>query len=708
MTNAFTADASSYAPELLSTLADWVARGWLRRLDAAFARFIGELDPAAPPAVLLAAALLSHLEGLGHSCLPMGELLDGEPGARARLLGWGDEALAALAEALPRVGLVQTPTNAGRPGSWEHRLAASRAVSRDLAPADTDEEQGEGQPLVLAGTRLYLRRYRRLEQHLARHILQRCEAVDAFDEAAAREQLSRLFPSAGGLSAAASSADGFDWQRSACALALGSRLTVITGGPGTGKTHTAARLLALLASAAGDPAGFRIALAAPTGKAAARLRQSIVSALLALPAGMGCGTAAELTPRIGPARTLHALLGTRPGTRRFAHHAAHPLALDLLIVDEASMVHLEMMAALLDALPPATHLVLLGDKDQLASVEAGAVLADLCAGAEAVRWRPATAARLQRLTGQALAPEWIDTTGSPLLQHTVMLRHSHRFGGAIGELAKAIHAGDDAAATALALSGGREGAVKWLASATPADAVAAACGTAAIAATAATAAALAVPGYRAAMALVAAGPAGMVADTWVAQVLQALDRVRVLCAVREGDWGVAGLNRAIEAALRDQGRIDRGGPWYAGRPVMVLRNDPALDVVNGDVGVVLPGGEREGDVVASDRHALRVWFADGTGGVRSVGTHRLREVATAFAITIHKSQGSEFDHVVLVLPPDAGRAASRELLYTGVTRARHSLTLITAQPGDLAAAVRQQSQRSSGLAELLAQDHTAP
>jgi len=228
-------------------------------------------------------------------------------------------------------------------------------------------------------------------------------------------------------------------------------MSVITGGPGTGKTYTAARLLALLFATAPDAAQLRVALAAPTGKAAARLKQSIDSSLRELQGAVGRDLDLEaLVQRMGAARTLHALLGARPDTRRLAHHAGHPLDVDVLIVDEASMIHLEMMAALLQALPPTARLILLGDKDQLASVEAGAVLGDLCRDAQQGHYAPDTVAYAERVTGQSL-PAAYRATGPalPLSQHTVMLRKSRRFSGPIGQLALAVNAGDAPGAMAL-------------------------------------------------------------------------------------------------------------------------------------------------------------------------------------------------------------------------------------------------------------------
>jgi exodeoxyribonuclease V alpha subunit len=527
----------------------------------------------------------------------------------------------------------------------------------------------------------------------------------------------------------------------ACAVTLRADLTVITGGPGTGKTYTAARLLALLFAMAPQAQRLRVALAAPTGKAAARLRQSIDSALQELGARLGPvpdqATTGEhqttettglnlaaFAQRIGAARTLHALLGARPDTRQFRFNASAPLDVDIVIVDEASMVHLEMMAALVQALPPGAKLILLGDKDQLASVEAGAVLGDLCRDAGAGQYDAATARYAQALTGCRLAPEFLaggadGTTGasngasntgtaSALAQQTVMLRHSRRFGGQIGKLATAVNAGDATAALAL-LANDAAGTLH----ASPEHKVQAVLR-------------LAVHGrpdapacYADYLRLVQAGPgatkhsgaravqAGGVASVqasdelaakeahsaWATAVLRAFDRFRLVCAVHEGDWGTRSLNLAVQQALTEAGLLKARGEWFVGRPAMVTRNDSALGVFNGDVGITLPA--------LDPAAALRVYFLDGDT-LRSVASSRLPHVETAFAMTVHKCQGSEFLHTALVLPGADARVLTRELVYTGITRARERFTLLQAQPGALAAAIARPSQRASGLALQLA------
>lgn len=647
--------------------------GMLRRLGPVFARFVTSLaadgSEAAGTPLALACLLLSELEGRGHSCLQLTSLAD-DPSS---MLGWSEDdwpALCAEAGALP-------PDAA----AWQAYLQACPQVLS--WPGDADH----GQPLVLAGGRLYLRRYWSDENTVADAVRGRISWGEKwgrtpfhgesslngvrpqFSPQLIRQWLDQLFTHA-------TREGGVDWQKIACAVATRGGLAVITGGPGTGKTYTVARLLALLFAVEGEQAShLRVALAAPTGKAAARLKQAIDGALEKLEEGLdGALPLRALAERMGGARTLHSLLGARPDTRAFRHNAANPLDVDVLIVDEASMVHLEMMAALLEALPPTARLVLLGDKDQLASVEAGSVLGDLCHDAQAGGYDGATAAFVQAASGQEIPPEYLGQAGA-LAQQTVMLRQSRRFGGPIGQLALAVNQGDAEAARAV-LRADSDGQLHWNEAAQQEDMLR-----------------LAGEGYRPFLQLVNEGSGGTSHDAWAASVLQAFEGFRLLCAVREGEWGVAGLNESIAQRLEAQGLLKRRGEWYVGRPVMVTRNDYATGVYNGDIGLVLPDPERAG--------SLRVYFSD-AGQVRSVLATRLRNVETAFAMTVHKSQGSEFSHTVLVLPREATSVLARELVYTGITRARQRFTLLTPNPGVLPDAIRRRTERTSGLRSLLA------
>lgn len=658
------------------SIADWLTAlerladaGLLRRLDSALAAFVAEQDAGAEAALLIATAVLAQMEGRGHSCLPL-QALASSPN---EILAWPKEAVhlqLSLWEQLPR-----------QLSSWLQALRRSpvvRVVQPDMANVD------QGQPLVLLdgpASLLYLRRYWDYERSVAAHVTQRTgtdAASAAVDESRVRDWLGRLFNA---------STNVLDWQKLACALALRGRMSVITGGPGTGKTYTAARLLALLFATAPDAAQLRVALAAPTGKAAARLKQSIDSSLLELKSAVGSDLDLEaLVKRMGAARTLHSLLGARPDTRRFAHHAGNPLDVDVLIVDEASMIHLEMMAALLQALPPTARLILLGDKDQLASVEAGAVLGDLCRDAQRGNYTADTAAYAERVTGQRLPAQYLAAaTALPLAQHTVMLRESRRFSGPIGQLALAVNTGDAPGAMALLRAQTQSGlnAELWAREGGDVEAVvrSAVQGRGSAASYAAYAQVLAQGrGQRFATELEH--------QQWVAAVLRAFDRYRLLCAVREGAWGVSGLNRAVEAALHQRGAIQKSGEWYAGRPVMVTRNDAQLGVFNGDIGMALPS--------FSDPSRLRVYFMQGEK-LHHVSTARLAHVETAFAMTVHKSQGSEFEHTALVLAAQGGSVLSRELVYTGITRARKAFSLWSEVPGLLVSAMGSPTQRSSGL-----------
>lgn len=656
---------------VLETLHQWSEAKWLRRIDSALAGFVAECDPDAAPALLVAVAVLAHMEGRGHTCLNVNPLV-GDPNG---LLAWPSDAQQAVD------GLWATLPHS--PADWLAALRTSPVVRLIGRDADT------GQMLVLLDgdlePRLYLRRYWNYECLVAQQFLQRAAQTRAVDEHAAAHWLERLFPDDPD-----ASPDGVNWQKLACAIALRGGLSVITGGPGTGKTYTAARLLALLFALEPQPELLRVALAAPTGKAAARLKQSIDSSLTELHARLGQQLDLPvLTQRIGAARTLHALLGARPDTRQFRFHASQPLDVDVLIVDEVSMVHLEMMAALLDALPSHARVIFLGDKDQLASVEAGSVLGDICRDAERGNYHADTAAYIARVARQTLPKTYLALQDGQhaLAQHIVMLRESRRFGGPIGQLALAVNQGDARAAvrllgadTTLALfadEGAQPAAVVHLAlHGRKGNAVC----------------------YRQYLGCLANRPAVRdardvhVHTAWVKEVLGAFERFRLLCAVREGDWGTIRLNRAVEQAMAHAGLLKPRGEWYVGRPVMVTRNDPVLGVFNGDIGIALPS--------AGTDAGLRVYFAEGNQ-LRSVGVNRLPYVETAFAMTVHKSQGSEFEHTALILPDYGGALVRRELVYTGITRARQAFSLVSGAPGLLAQAVQQRTQRASGLRRML-------
>ncbi|QDE38853.1 exodeoxyribonuclease V subunit alpha [Luteibacter pinisoli] len=611
------------------------ADGRLRAMDRAFARFLFTLDPAADTRVLAAAALLSRELAEGHICVDVGALAEQEP---------------TLADA----------------STW---LGASALVARPGGD--------EAAPLVLDANLLYLRRFWRDEARVAAAILGRLAPLP--DPPGLRAELDRLFPAEG---------DGVDWQKVACAIASRSAFAVITGGPGTGKTTTVVRLLGLLQTLAwkrGEPR-LRIRLAAPTGKAAARLNASIAAqvARLDVDAAVREGIPAEVT-------TLHRLLGSRPDTRAFQHNADNPLHVDVLVIDEASMIDLEMMAATLDALPAGARIVLLGDKDQLSSVEAGAVLGDLCARAEPGHYDDATVAWLRDAAGVDVSP-WRDaTTPWALDQRVTMLRRSRRFGtdSGIGALASAINEGNGAA-VARVFEGRFDDIARM--PATPA----------AVAALAIDGRAPA-PGYRHYLEWIQAHrpAAGADEDTWAAWgrgALEAHRRFQLLCATKRGDHGVDSQNERIALALLSRGLVRAATGWYEGRPVMVVRNDYALGLMNGDIGVTLALPDGQGGI------ALRVAFlvTDGAGGerVRFVAPSRLSAVDTVFAMTVHKSQGSEFEHTALALPPEPSPVLTRELVYTGVTRARRHFTLVAA-PDILAYAVARKTRRASGLLDRL-------
>jgi exodeoxyribonuclease V alpha subunit len=578
--------------------------GALRPIDAHFADLLLRHAARPTPELALAAALVSRHAGDGHVCLPLARVAGQTP---FEAHSWQAPAITDWRDALLGSGVVGGP--------------------------------GESRPLILdAAGRLYLERLWRDEDLVAGDLAARAAPRIDVDPAALAAPLRRLF---------AGDDAGTVGQRRAAAVAALHGLGILCGGPGTGKTHTVARLLALLVELAGDRPP-RIALAAPTGKAAQRLAESLRKSADVLPAGFKL-------PENVP--TLHRLLGLRPdgGAR---HDADHPLACDLLLIDEASMVDLPLLARTLRALPATARLVLLGDPNQLASVEAGAVLGELCAGAGG--YSAAGAARLAEATGDAAPGGGPGGIGDAI----ALLTHSYRFegGGAIGRLAAAVNAGDAEAALALLHAGG---AVRFEAIDTPA----------------------ALGARIAAHVAPALQPLFETADP--ATALARLGEFQVLTALREGPFGVTGVNAAIERALHRRGLIPGSAANYPGRPLLVGSNDYEQGLFNGDLGLLLPDASG----------ALRAWFA-GKDGPRALTPSRLPAHESAYALTVHKSQGSEFTRVLLILPPQPNPLLTRELVYTAITRARESVTLWGSE-ATLAAAIQRRLERDSGLADRL-------
>ncbi|MFP4295891.1 MAG: exodeoxyribonuclease V subunit alpha [Halothiobacillaceae bacterium] len=659
---------------VLAALTRWSEAGWLRPLDLAFARFLHEQAPRSNGYSLLAGALASYQLGQGHTFLDLANLPDpawlAEREATRPDGRDADLVVDELCRLLADRGMADWTTALGAP---------EQPVAR---PEQAAAPHQGGAPLVLDGERLYLRRYWNYERQVRNDIAQRLSRSVPVP-ADLRQRLESLF--------SGRTVTSPDWQRIACALAARRAFCLITGGPGTGKTTTVVRLLALLQSAALEgrlvdadgqaqaPRALRIRLAAPTGKAAARLTESIGGQV----ASLAPTVRARIPTRV---QTLHQLLGVRPGTSRPLHHAGNPLHVDLLVVDEASMIDLEMMATLLTALAPSTRLVLLGDRDQLASVEAGSVLGDLAREAGGAHYSAETVDWIGQATGEDLR-DW-QGPGSALANQTVMLQHSHRFGAdsGIGQLARAVNAGDLPGVESLLAGSPSYPDLRHVALDGPADdRLVALCIDGSIRAPL-EAAKQAPAGHAAylntlAQARPSDGEDREAVDAWARAVIGQFDRFQLLAAVRQGPWGVEGLNRRIESVLYQRGLIPATEGWYEGRPVLVTRNDYALGLMNGDIGITLAMPEAGGAA------RLRVVFPLPDGGLRYVLPGRLAAVETVYALTVHKSQGSEFEHAALVLPQVDTPVISRALLYTAITRARRTFTLLTGPQVDLDRAI---------------------
>jgi exodeoxyribonuclease V alpha subunit len=544
------------------------------RLDAVFARFLSDrtaFDAIQKQAFEAIVMSVSYEQSQGHSCIQLDEQ------GRALVLASG----------------LAVPQSTSLSGAWEREPPL---------------------PLVVEQDRLYLHRYWFYENRLAMQI----KAMIHFD--GTREKKFASYPTALFDKYFGISEGETDWQREAAEMAVKQSFCIITGGPGTGKTTAVVKILALLQELAVQP--LHIALAAPTGKAAMRLQESIGKNKAALP----CPEA--IRSHIPDAvTTLHRLLGAKPPSPYFRHDANKPLVYDLVVVDEASMVDLALMSKLLDALKPGSQLILLGDKDQLVSVESGAVLADL-------------------------------TRALP--RYTLELKKSHRFDGAIKKLAVAVNLQQDDLAWQILHEGNENIAVLEV---DLADYIAAQ--------------------QVEYLQLIKAGAEFV-------EIYRAYSRFQVLCANGLGKNSVADINYKVEQKLSGQNFINLSGLWYSGRPVMVTQNNPALHLYNGDIGICMADKDLDGK--------LMVFFQRADGSVKKYLPARVPHCEVVFAMTIHKSQGSEFEEVLIVLPEAINPVLTKELLYTGITRAKKTVKLV-AEEVVFASAVRQKVKRITGLVD---------
>jgi exodeoxyribonuclease V alpha subunit len=581
-------------------------------IDLRFAEFIAKLAKKSTPDILLAAALVSRHKQAGHICLDLSSLKKAE-----------------------------LPVPCPEPEEWLVTLRESDAVGHP----------GEYKPLILDDKgRLYLYRYWDYQEKLAFLIRERVnEAPKDLDRLLLKEGLDRVFPDNG--------SNETDWQKVAAFTALTKKFCVISGGPGTGKTATIAKILSLILE---QNSRQKIALAAPTGKAAARLQESVSRSKKNI--------FSDNIPE--PASTLHRLLGTIPGSPYFRYNAKNRLSADVVVIDEASMVDMAMMSKLVQALSPSARLILLGDKDQLASVEAGAVLGDICDTGNIHSFSEAFRRDFRNIADGPLSVPSKAQDEPKICDCIVQLQKSYRFGedSGIRAVSHAVNSGEPETALQY-MHAEKYKDICWknlpgsdLLERNLRDA--------------------ATEGFEDYL--------KAVDDPF--QVFRLFDRFRILCALKSGPFGVPEINKVIERILKRRGLILPDRKWYKGRPVLITSNDYNLRLFNGDVGIVLPDPGSGGD--------LRVFFPNEGEAPRKLHPLRLPEHETVYAMTVHKSQGSEFDKVILLLPDRDSPVLTRELIYTGITRARDRVE-IWGTESVFRNAVRRRIERTSGMRDAL-------
>lgn len=634
---------------MIKLLEQAITQNVLRPLDLRFAQMLVEDEN---PILLFIFAYLSAQTGAGHVCLPLNiikenQLFDGRQEELSR-------------EIWQRMGEPST-----------HQIIEALMHSHCVTQGDDNSPS----PIILDNGLLYLQRMWSYEEKVAQFFRREHPIVDN-DEKALIVALNQLFPTV-------KENQETNWQKVAASVAITSPIAIISGGPGTGKTTTVAKILAAFVMLTSNEKPI-IQLAAPTGKAAARLTESLGKALAQL-------ALSEEENKWMPkqAQTIHRLLGAQPESQQVRYHKDNPLQLDILVIDEASMVDLPMMARLIDALPTQCHVIFLGDKDQLASVEAGAVLGDICRfaddGLSQKRFEKIDYLTQGELSKSANAISVSNTPVSVVSDSLCLLRKSYRFGSSsgIGQLAFAVNQGQTK--TALTLLKKAKITPQQIEMALDTQDVSF------------------IPlesdenyllmiqdaaqAYRQYLSLIAeqASPDA---------ILNAFNQYRLLCALREGPFGVSGLNERIEMLLHRQRLIRRPTNSYQsdyiGRPIMIQRNDSTLGLFNGDIGIMLNNDEGE----------MKAFFQLPDGTLKAIQPSRLPQHETAYVMTVHKSQGSEFTHTALVLPEKFSPVVSRELLYTALTRAKQKLSLYACEYM-VKMAIQTRIQRRSGLVDKL-------
>lgn len=609
----------------IQEIENYYSTGFFSEIDIHFARFVSRLSGDGNPALFLAAALVSKFTSTGHICLDLSDAADC---------------------LMTEQEHVQRSLVCPKLVPWINALRVSPAVG----------SPGEFKPLILDdSSRLYLHRYWEYEQKLAQALrLRSCYSEIPVDKQTLKEGLDRYFPN--------EMSNEIDWKKLAAFTAVVKKLAVICGGPGTGKTTTIAKILGLLIEQASE--GYRIALTAPTGKAADRLQKAIQKTKENLPCSKMTMSAIPDT-----ASTLHRLLGSLPGSVYVRYNSEAPLPLDVVVVDEASMVDLPLMSKLFQAVLPETKIILFGDKDQLASVESGAVFREVCSRERIEKFSAHFLQSYRESAKEKIGFASHTNSRSVLADCIVELKENYRFGcdSGIGRISNMVNAGDGDAALFL-LKSNHYADVEWSQ----------------------------LPKY-ASLAkhlqnIILNRFGRYVKASSFKEAMMLFEQFRVVCALRDGPYGVKALNAVVEKILADRSLIKPSTPWYHGRPIMITRNDYNLKLFNGDVGIAFldPGNPVN----------LQAYFPGPDGSMRLFPPVYLPEVETVYAMTVHKSQGSEFDEMVLILPDQASPVLTRELIYTAITRVRKKVW-VWGSEDVFRSAVDRFIKRTSGLRDAL-------